>query len=355
MISLDSREMKKVEKIRRAMLRDLAGVIGDIDEDLGRDIKVMIRRVKKAKWKVSEVRKEVSRLMDSHYGRAERECIKLVEDAASYAQDYARRIIELAPKHYTPIPPSKVAWISKEALGNVKAATSLVVGRSAGTDKMYKGMLKLSKRFHGLANEQTRKVSSMVVRAIRESQSINFASRDIVNLIKLGNNKKLPKVLRDLRQAASKLNALTGGELKDELVKIKRYMRRINEGGRVGGAYQELIQKLSTARGEPGPAVERAISTWTHHKQRYYAERIIETETNAAFRASTIEEVSENTALVGFYWVLNRSSVRSFGCACEQLDGQALKPDEARRLQGGAHPFCSCSLDPIFDKEILLS
>lgn len=355
MIRLDNREMRKVEKMRRAMLRDLAGVLEDMDADLGKDIKAMIKKIKDSGWKKAHVRKHVSELMNKYYGRAERECIKLVEDASLYAEDYARRIIELAPKHYTPIPPSQVAWITKEALGNVKAATSLVVGRSAGTDELYKGMLKLSKRFHGLASEQIRKVSAMVVRAIRETQSVHFASRDIVNLVKLGANEKLPKVLRDLRKAASKLNNLTGGELKSELIKIKRYMRRINEGGRVGGAYQELIQSLTNARGEPGPAIEKAISTWTHHKQRYYAERIIETETNAAFRAATIDEVSENQALVGFRWMLNRSSARSFGCACEQLDGQALRPDEARRLQGGAHPFCSCSLDPIFDKEILLS
>ena len=355
MIKLTATEMRKVEKIRMAMLRDLGGVLRQIDSSLGDDVQAMVKKLGRSKWRKADIKKHVSALMDKHYGRAERESLRLVEDASLYAQDYARRIVELAPQNYTAIPPSQVQWLTKQSLGNVKAATSLVRGKSAGAKSLYKGKLKLSKRFHSLADEQARKVSAMVVRSIRESQSVGFASRDIVNAVKLGQRDKLPKLLQDLRKSATRLNSLTDGALKNELVKIKKYMRRINEGGRVGGAYQELVQSLSASKGRPGPAVEKAIARWTHHKQRYYAERIIETETNAAFRASTIDETARNEALVGYIWMLNRSGDRSIGCACEQLDGQSLKVEEARRLQGGAHPFCSCSLDPIFDKEKLLS
>jgi hypothetical protein len=341
------------------MIRDLAKSLDDTDELLAADIRKFLTRVKKAGWKTDAVKKHTQWLIARHYGRAERNTIHMVEDAASYAEDYVRRIGELSPMHYRPLPASEIKFLTGNALGNVDAAKSLVYGRSAAAKAPYKGVLRLSRRLHTLSGDRARKVSSYVVRAIREAQNVGYASRELVELGGLGRKAKLPKLLEELREAASGLNRWAQGELQPQIRRLEKYIKGINEGGTVGKAYRELIDSLVKQRrlgkGVPGEAVEKSIGRWVHYKERYFAERIIETETNAAFRASQVAQSNENPGLIGYIWHLSRTSGREFGCQCETLDGKTLKPKEAEGLIGGVHPFCSCYLEEIWDYDKILT
>lgn len=343
------------------MLRDLAKALDDTDKLLARDVRAYVRRLRDDGWTREAVRKHTSWLMGRHYGRAERQAIQMVEDSALYAEDYVRRIEELSPMHFRPLPPSEIRWMSSQALGNVDAAKSLVYGRSAGATAPYEGKLRLGKRLHALSESRTRKVSSYVIRAIREAQDVGYASRELVELGGIGRGKagRLPKVIKELQESARKLNRWTDGGLDKEIKQLERYIKKINEGGTVGKAYREMIDSLVVQRrmgkGVPGKAVEKAVGRWVHYKERYYAERIIETETNTAFRASQIDRTKGNRALVGYIWRLSRSAGRDFGCQCETLDGETLRVKQAEQLVGGVHPFCSCYLEEVWDTERLFA
>jgi hypothetical protein len=215
---------------------------------------------------------------------------------------------------------------------------------------------------------------------MREAQSLDFASRELVSnwprMVSptslgtgpIGYQGEFPKILRTLRDHIHNIGQLTGDELKPELEKIQRYMLRLKQGGRVRQAYAELCHDL--AEEKSGPA---AIEKWAHQKQRYQAERILETEQHAAFRSRQVEQGERKPWIIGYKWHMNSGRHRKWlytkpgrhrksaesrknpklkgkHCICEVMDGEVVSVEEYKeRWIAGGHPHCCCYFEEVFD------
>lgn len=256
----------------------------------------------------------------------------------------------------------------------------LTADRKAGQIKSSRE-IGLSRRLHGAAADNTRTTRRAISRSLREADNMNKAGRDLVRAMRkpgvseLGQNQALTKPLRRLQSAGRRLTALGASgdatarrearrEFNAAFARIKREaQKRIDRRG----GYAELIQ-IVEKRGVVG--VNRALSRWLDEKQRFNAERITETETQAAYRAREYEQVSKLRYVTHFIWHLNRASRRKYvrrtkprpirrkgkkggkktrRCVCETYDGQKFPIEVAKDYPRGGHPFCRCWYEYIFN------
>jgi hypothetical protein len=211
--------------------------------------------------------------------------------------------------------------------------------------------------------------------------------------------KVAPKTLTRFTKAVERMGTLLDVKTSKELKQLEKYVERLKEGGRVQSAYREVIQDLTkygpqqktvkylrrTRKGVvkvkrritlPGDRIQKAIQKFTHHKQRMAAERILNTESQHAFRLGGLDRNEGKPWIIGYRWEMNRglhsrfrkrtkvrrhrkpARKRKFGgkrCICEVMQGKVLKPAEAREWAQGGHPNCGCRLKPVYDEARMMT
>ncbi|MFH1603552.1 MAG: hypothetical protein ABIH03_06570, partial [Pseudomonadota bacterium] len=239
----------------------------------------------------------------------------------------------------------------------------------------------LSKRLHNSAALNIADTERAIGTAIREASNLNKAGRDLINVLNqagtpLSANRKLTKPLQRLRDAGRKLQSLSVNQgdpdaLKAATAEFDASFRRIKKiaASRVDsrGGYVELRQIIEK-RGVDG--LDKALDRWLDEKQAYHAERIVETETAAAYRAREIDQHSGKSYITGAYWRRNpgmvsldkrrkkdiaqsrrtlragkRGKRKTKGRPCQvcpSLADQWFPVEFLRDYPRGAHPNCRC-------------
>ena len=277
----------------------------------------------------------------------------------------------------------------------------LLADRRAGNIKSSRE-IGLSRRLHGSAADNTKSTRRAMSRMIREGRDLDSAGRELIRELRrvgpmesLGSRQRLTKALRKMQRAGRNLAQLGDGnaaaaraEWRKQLNEIKRQAARLADSR---GAYAEFIQTLEGTRARVGPVQARTLSTeqlarkldaarakatdkalgrWLDEKQRHNAERIVRTETSAAYRAREYEKAAQKPYIVGFYWRLNRGARKKYvrrtkrrpirrkgkkggrksrTCVCESLADQRFPLEVAKDYPRGGHPNCNCWFEMIYD------
>ncbi|MHC4619977.1 MAG: hypothetical protein ACYTEQ_19705 [Planctomycetota bacterium] len=275
----------------------------------------------------------------------------------------------------------------------------LLADRKAGNIKSSRE-IGLSRRLHGSAADNTRSTRKAMTRMIREGRDLDSAGRELIRELRrvgpnesLGQRQRLTKALRKMQRAGRRLAELGDGdkpaarrEWRKQLDAIRRQAARLADKR---GAYAEFIQKLEGTRPRIGKvqartltpeqlarkwdaarakATDKALGRWLDEKQRYNAERIVETETNAAYRAREYEQAQPY--ITHFIWHLNRGARKAYvrrtkprpirrkgkkggrkarRCVCESFDGQKFPIEVAKDYPRGGHPWCRCWYEYIYN------
>jgi hypothetical protein len=248
----------------------------------------------------------------------------------------------------------------------------------------------LSERLHGAAAQNIRDTNRAVNTAIREAKSMDKAGRDLISAIRKGGddlavNQRLTKPLQKLRRSARELQLLSINKGDEDALKAATQafdkdfaaIRKVL-GKRVDSrsGYRELVQIIDR-QGAKG--TEKALNRWLDEKQRYQSERILETETNGAYRAREYEQHANKPYITGFWWRRSAAMIqidrarkkdifrvrrsRRAGrktkrkkkgqpCrVCPQLADQFFPVEYAREFPRGAHPHCRCWYEWVYSKE----
>jgi hypothetical protein len=255
-------------------------------------------------------------------------------------------------------------------LGQAKPVTT---GDKLAVKNLYRytGDLSLSTRMHGPVAEQSREATRVILRQIRESESLGSASREIHRLLKdkvgapPGGGEKLPKLMQQLSDAGKALakgDPRARDQINATLKRINKYQRQLRSGRTVQNGYVELLERLKSPKVR-AETIANAVDSWSYWKQRYHAEKWMRTESAAAYRTSQIEGDLDKPWVVGYKWLLfaaghakwvktKPGNLTAYGgkhCICEQMHGQILSKEVALQYPRGGHPHCMCSLRPVFD------
>lgn len=246
----------------------------------------------------------------------------------------------------------------------------------------------LSARLHGSLAYNTKLTEKAIGTAIREAHGLNKAARDLVNVSKqagepLSVKAKLTGPLKRLQQAGRNLQHLSINQgdpdaIKEATAEFNRKFETVKRAaGKLvdsRGGYKEFIQ-IAEKQGVDG--MDKALSRWLDEKQASHAERIIETETAAAYRAREYAQHVGKPYVVGFWWRRNpgmasldkrrrkdalrvRRSLRAGRKAkrkvagapcrvCPELADKRFPVEYAREFPRGAHPNCRCWYEWIYN------
>ena len=325
---------------------------------------------------------------DSAMARALRPGVSIVDAEAALAR------IKIAPLQ-SPAAQAK-AFQDFGATQGPHVATEVTSGTKV-MDKLRKlGLVRkskeigLSRRLHNSAAMNTTVTEKAVGQAIREADSMNKAGRELVNALNsegtpLSINRKLTKPLARLKRANRDLELLSVNKADPDALKAatKEYNAAFNRIRKVAesrvdgrGGYQELLQIIKK-QGHKG--TDKALARWLDEKQRSHAERIVETETSAAYRAREYEQHANKSYITGFYWRrsagmvsldlkrkkdIARTKPRRKGgkrgkrktkgrpCGvCPALADQFFPVEYAREYPRGAHPNCRCWYEWVYSHE----
>jgi hypothetical protein len=389
--ALPPSQQEALQRVQNALLSDIATEAAKYERALAAEVRAAISRLRKLKFKPEKVRKELRRIFAKADARLQAIVLGLVDDAARYADTYALRLMKYNVTQTHPLKPHEIAWATQGLGGGAaRAAIAYARGRTAG-DKgalfSQRGKLALSNRIHKMTRQELEEVTSRVVRAIREGQSLAFASRELVAAAPTGlaKGESFPKLIRQIKKKFAKLDKLTGGGLttekrrlagylkalergqkvdlrklrdtaarvkdleylykaaaKEEVPKIRKYYKKLKGGipdkklaeklgvsrikaGRMQGAWLSLADDL-----EAGKAAEASIKRWAYSKQRYRAETVMYSESVAAFRQRQVQFAEDREWIIAYRVVLTRGRHARF---------VAQKPGKLKAL-GGAHCLC---------------
>lgn len=306
LVTLPKSQQDRLHQIQLGMLVDVNNAIGEIDADLKKSVARLIISLARAKFAPNVVRRKIAALFRRHTTIFDKKALKLVKDAALYAERYMEELAHygVLGRNLQPITPSEVAWyVSKKGKERAAATLAFARGAPAGAPQMaFWDKLRLSQHIHKLTQVELETATTAVLRAMTEASSFGSASRELVRIVPgIGAAQPTPQAVRTLIGKASHLARFSWLGSKDpDIRKVKQYLRRLAAGGRVGSAYAELVQDL-----ERGKLAEKAVEKWVYQKQRYAAERILDTETSAAFRMRQVEVGEKIPWLVGYRWRLN--------------------------------------------------
>jgi hypothetical protein len=405
-VRLPESEWNKVQKLRSQMLDDLVAAADEIGAALDGDVARVVARIKAAGYKPEVIEREVSRMMQRHYSRLGdvlagqiREAATLADRYTEIVQAYARqRIRRHAPKVLSD---SAIDLLLRRGrpLAKSALATEVLLSQPARTPLKFVGdrvlathvepwrdVRVLSSKLHGRAVAASREVTTQVVAATREAKQLTRASTDLIRAVRktgageLGGKAQVGKLVERVERAGLALNRRGGEEALAEWRKarqqLRKYIRRLDEGGRVRSSLVELLQRTSS---ESAKGIERAVTQHAAFKQKHAAERLVKTETLANLKGRQVLQDQKHNWIVGYIWRMNRASRRGFvkrrtgksgriigakkyrkggrrrRCVCEELDGKRLSKDavagkDARLM---AHPHCMCWLEPVMDKRRL--
>ena len=225
--------------------------------------------------------------------------------------------------------------------------------------------INLSERLHRVAIH--REIRRQVRRSVLVGAQLDETGRELVRYARdLGMGQadtiQLPKILEKLRFLGREINLIGGGDpqlwraWKKQLRKVERYAVKLKDSR---GMYREALRILD----KHGPeAIDQALNRWMGEKQRYYAERIVRTESAAAKRAREGDQIAKNRRIVAVIWRMSRGARRGyvrrtkkrrFGgggarCICETLEGQEFPPSAVAEFPRMGHPHCYCWWERVY-------
>ncbi len=406
LISLPAGQLARMRKLREGLLTSLADAADDLGAGLDGAVRKAIKRIKAGGYKDSVIRREIKALTAAHYGRLGKVLAGQIKHTATMGKRYkeivaayARQKIKDRPQPFTDFATER-ALRQGRAQARLALAPEVLLAQKQGKtptrfvgDRVLKRHVKpwrnarvLSKKLHGRAVEAADDITTQVIAATREARTLTEASTELIRAVRkhgageLAAKSPMPKLMKRVQKAGQALNRRGGEEALDEWRKVrremKRYMRRLDEGGRVKSSMLELLQKTGA---DSAKGIDRAIEQHAAFRQKYAAERIIKTETMAAYKAEQVLADQRHDFVVGYIWRMNRSARRAFvklrtgkggritsgrryrrggrkrRCVCEELDGKRLSKESVagRNARLMAHPHCMCFLEPVVSKKLL--
>lgn len=406
LVTLPKSQLRRMHKLRDALLTHLADAADDLGASLDGDVRRVIRRIKASGYEDRVIRREVKALVRRHHTRLGRAMGGQIKHAAGMAQRY-EDLIKAFAAQATPTAPvmfaayattrllregltsARQALAPEVLLGQYQRATPIrfVADRILKQHvRPWRNVRVLSSELHGRAVAVADEVTTQVLAAVREAKQLTEASTALIRAVRktgageLAGNQKLSALMDRVQAAGHALNRRGGDEALAEWAKVrwelKRNMRRLAEGGRARSSLLELLQNTSDTSAK---GIDRAIRQHAAFKQKYAAERIIKTESMAAFKADQVLSDQRHDFIVGYIWRMNRAARsgfvrrrtsksgriigpkkyrrggRSRRCVCEELDGKRLSKEavSGRDARLMAHPHCMCTLEPVFDKRRL--
>jgi len=362
------------------------------------EVKGAIGRMRRSGYASKVVRAEIRRLSSGHYSKGRKVIVRMVEDAAGMADRYAdlmdyyqarERIKGFGGK--APLVSGSDARFltSTDSLGSAEAAVAWSMKRRKKLEPAEatvlrgsrlpaadgSGNLSLSGRLHGSQTATSRRLGAIVERGIKEGQSLDQASRELIDMVKrsggkIAGDKEIPKLLKQLKAAGA--NISEGGGKAAELqwrrtiTKIQRYTRNLAPGGTVQSGYVQLLEEVN--RGGP-KAVEKALNNWSYRFQKMAGERIANTEAQTAYRLRQLEQDARRPWIEAYTWRMNAAVHARFKsyrkaprkgkrkgkgrCDCEIYDGQRVSKEWVRDRPHGLHPNCACRAVPIISRKTL--
>jgi hypothetical protein len=380
MVILPSEAHPRILEVRREFLTRIVEAIEESNAGLAEGVREAIDRIAARKWTRKAIKQELGKLYAKYQTRVESNLIDLVRDSTTYGERYAERIERYGLMGAATIPKSEVQW-AYEAKGGARAVAAYVKQRAAAAKKLFQGELTLSDRLHKMTRRELRDVTRRVLTAIREGRAIGEVGRELLDAVPgLGEAYKVPpKTLTRFTKAVRRMETLLDVDHSKELKRLEKYVARLKEGGRVQSAYREVIQDLTKYDPKTPKAqakLTRAVQKFTHHKQRMAAERILNTESQTAFRSAGLDRNEGKPWIIGYRWEMNRglhsrfkkrtkvkrhrkpARKRKFGgkrCICEVMQGKVLTPAEVREWLQGGHPNCGCRFKPVYDESKMMT
>lgn len=215
--------------------------------------------------------------------------------------------------------------------------------------------MSLSTRLHGSLGTVQADVRHVVASAISRRDNAWKTARRIYDGYGFGgalNRASLVDLPRDLRQLvdASRLALLPPDSeaLRREVAKLTRYAESLKTNA-LRASYRQLVDKL---QGDLGRGLEKAVRAAVEEKTRYFAERILRTETARAWGQGFFAQVNDDPDAVGIEW--NTSSAHLVFDICDfhaRADLFGMGPGvypKSRLPRYPAHPHCLCSMTAVY-------
>jgi len=399
LIRMPEDQLERIRMVRDAQMRHISEAVGDMAEDLQADVDAMIARMRRGGWDAKVIRREAKRFAKRHEGRLAEVVAEQVADAATLAERYAEVVasfakpVELVAASTASFQVREGAAMTRASLAQEALLAKPSVERVARTEgekllrryvKPWRDVRPLSVRLHGQAAATAREVTTQALAAVRDAKTLSASSSDLIRAVRaagkgeIAQGGNIPAVLRKLEKAGTALNRRGGPEALKEWNQarreLRRYMGRLDEGGR---AHTRALEILQQTRADSAKGIERAVQRYAGDKQRYASERIIRTEEAAAFKSQQILDDAKVPAIVAYIWRMNRGGRQKYvsrtpaskqlsgsgkgkgarvRCVCESLNGRKLDAEEVRGADARliAHPHCMCWLEPVFDKTKML-
>lgn len=429
----------RIHEIQQLHFDALDDALDTLDEKIASRGRLAMQRIRTSNYSETVIRRETKKLLSHVDGTVMESVAMQIESAALYAQRAADvvRAWQIAGKlkdgqeHLSvsksallrarrpgvavidaeaslariKISPLRSPAEIKKALKEFGAKTRLANYRGPKTkgmkvlEKLKKAKLirntpeiGLSRRLHGASSLNRKLTEKAVYQGIREASNINKAGRDLISELRKGGtelakNQRLTKPLKRLKKAGRKLNLMSVNSSDTEALKKarKEWNSSFKQIERIAarnvdrrGGYAELTGII---RKQGSKGLDKALSRWLEEKQAYHAERLVETETSAAYRAREYEQHANKPYIVGFWWRRSASmvkldtrrkqdisrarSLRRRGksgkrktkgrpcTVCPSLADQRFPVEYAREYPRGAHPQCRCWYEWIYDENAL--
>jgi len=215
--------------------------------------------------------------------------------------------------------------------------------------------LSLSTRLHGAVGTVEADVRHAVAQAISRRDTAWRTARRIYDGYGFGGalkSRDLSDLPRDLRQLVDVTRlALVPADsefVRREVAKLRTYAEALRTGPLRAG-YRQLVDRLEAGLGR---GLENAVRVATEEKARYFAERIMRTETASAWGQGFLHQLQDDPDAVGLEW--STSSAHQVFDICDFHSranlfgmGRGVYPkDRAPRYP--AHPHCLCQLSAVY-------
>jgi hypothetical protein len=429
-------QSERVLAIRQVFWDALDDALDTLDDDIAARARQAMRKIRKSNYSKRVIKRETKLMVAYTNDAATRAVAEQIRAAAEYAQRSADVVrawqisgrLKEGVEHLTvsdsamarALRPGASAIDAEAALAKIKIAPirtrsqaeksidtygATSAGKHVSTTEGTKQITKLtndglmarpkqvglSTRLHGSAAQNVATTEEAIGTALREASNMNKAGRDLVSAIRRGGdelsvNRRLTKPLERLQRAGRKLQILSVNQGDAEAMsaarkewnsafkQIKRVAaQRVDERG----GYKELIQIIEK-QGFKG--IDKATTRWLDEKQAFHAERLVETETNAAYRSREYEQHQSKPYIVGFWWRRSpgmlqidtkrkkditrvrksrrrgrkaKRKTKGQPCrVCPQLADRRYPVSVAREYPRGAHPMCRCWYEWIYDTTI---
>jgi hypothetical protein len=404
LVTLPKSQWNRVQQVRGKLLDHLADAVADMGLDLEADVRTAIKAIKRGGYKDRVIKREVRKLMRTHYDRLGKAVAGQVEHAATLATRYAETVetFALTGRAVKPLSHSYPSRIIREGRAGARIALSPEVLLSQPAPRltpryvadrvmqrevpMWKDARVLSSKLHGRGVKASREIQTQVIAAVKESKQLTEASTSLIRAVRatgkgeLGRGPQLSGLMKRVEKAGEALNRRGSPADLKEWQTVRRLMEkkvaRLADGGRVQNS---LIEILQTTKKDSAKGITRCIKHHANDVQKYKAERIIKSETMAAYKADQVLLDQKHDFVVGYIWRMNRAARSGFvkrrtsksgriigakryrrggrrrRCVCEELNGKRLSVEMVRGRTARliAHPHCMCYLDPVMDKRRL--